>query len=213
MKPKHYFLDPDNPDSDVIQEAAHFIKDQGVVIYPTDTTYVFGVNALDEGMVVKLFDLKGRDYSKPFHVVVSDLQMAEEFAYISDSAIKLAKYFLPGPLTLVLSRKATISDLLVAGLPTVGIRIPNNQICLELVRKANVPLTNTTANVNGGTNPYAIDEVTISGNDMTQVDLILDQGSLPLRSPSTMIDLSVSPPKIIREGPIPTSEIFAVINT
>lgn len=210
MKPLKYKLDPSFPDIKIVDEASSLIRNRGVVVYPTDTTYVYGVNAVDEFMVTHLYNLKGRDFSKPFHVVVSNLEMAIDYAEINQKARKLAERYLPGPLTLVLPKKKSLPDLLVGNLPTIGIRIPDNPICLMLAHKVGFPITNTTANISGGKNPYSIEEITISGS-FEQVDLILDQGVLPYRLPSTIVDLSSEVPVILREGPIPGSEILDFI--
>src|ERR1022692_4017347 len=111
-----------------------------IVLYPTDTTYALGVNALDASAVERLFELKGRPIGKPIHVVVASLEMAAQYVCVTPDAERVAERFLPGPLTLVLKHRKNIPDLLVSGLPTLGIRMPNNWIALGLSQLSGVPI-------------------------------------------------------------------------
>lgn len=197
------FADPSDPDESILDVAAALLHKGRIIVYPTDTTYVFGANALDTCVITRLFQLKGRPTDKPCHVVVASLEMAERFVVLNQAARTLAQKFLPGPLTLVLPKRETVPDVLVGGLATLGIRIPDNKICLMLAQRAAIPITNTTANVSGGENPYTIDEVVKQfGPQMDQIDLVIDQGPLLQKLPSTIIDLTMTPPLILREGPI-----------
>jgi L-threonylcarbamoyladenylate synthase len=160
----------------------------------------------DVRAVTKIFQLKQRPLNKPIHIVVSSLQMAEDYAFVPKSALNLAQHFLPGPLTLVLRKRETISDLLSGGKETIGIRMPDNRIALALVERAGVPITATSANVSGRPDTYSIqDAFDQLGN---KVDLYLDMGILPKRFPSTILDLTLDTPKILREGPIPSEKIL-----
>ncbi len=160
----------------------------------------------DARAVTKIFQLKQRPLNKPIHIVVSSLQMAEDYAFVPESALNLAQHFLPGPLTLVLRKREIISDLLSGGKETIGIRMPNNLIALALVERAGVPITATSANVSGRPDIYSVqDAFDQLGN---KVDLYLDIGILPKRLPSTILDLTLDTPKILREGPIPFEKIL-----
>lgn len=203
------FVDPNYPEESVLDEAALLLRGGKIIVYPTDTTYALGANALDICALSRLFQLKGRSSDKPIHVVVSDLEMAEEFVILNEDAKKLAHKFLPGPLTLILPRKDNVPDMLVGGRKTLGIRIPDNKICRMLVQKAQIPLTTTSANISGEENPYVINDVVKQfGSKIDQVRMLIDQGPLPQKSPSTLIDMTVSPPLILREGPISSSELL-----
>lgn len=176
------------------------------MVFPTDTSYGLGADVTDTHAVTKIFQLKQRPLHKPIHIVVSSLQMAEDYAFVPDSAVNLAHNFLPGPLTLILRKKDTISDLLSGGKETIGIRMPNNLIALALVERAGIPITATSANVSGRPDSYSVkDAFDQLGN---KVDLYLDVGILPKKRPSTILDLTLDPPKVIREGPIPTNKIL-----
>ncbi len=192
-----------------LQIATDFIRRGKLVVFPTDTSYGLGADVTDVRAVTRIFQLKQRPLHKPIHIVVSSLQMAENYAYVSESALNLANHFLPGPLTLILRKKDTVSDLLSGGKETIGIRMPDNLIALALVERAGVPITATSANVSGRPDTYSVkDALDQLGN---KVDLYLDIGILPKRLPSTILDLTLDPPEVCREGPIPTNKIFEAL--
>ena len=170
-------------------------------------------NALDTRAVTKVFGLKGRAFSNPIHIAVGSIEEAENYAQVTEAARYLAGHYLPGALTLVLKKKETVPSLLVAGLNTVGIRIPDNKVMLRLVAKVGKPLTTTSANISGKPTPYAVEEITAQfGDNLAKVALILDQGPLARRDLSTIVDLSVSPPQLIRQGRISWLDIREKLN-
>ncbi|OGD62045.1 threonylcarbamoyl-AMP synthase [Candidatus Beckwithbacteria bacterium RBG_13_42_9] len=177
-----------------------------VCILPTDTCYIMAANALDESAIKKVFAIKKRSLDKPIHVNVPSLKLAEKWVKIIPLAQKLADRFLPGPLTLVLPKKEPISDLLTAGKKTLGIRLPNHPLSLALAKILAIPYTTTSANISESDPAYSIDEV-LKQLDKDKIDLIVDAGRLPNRPVSTILDLTVSPPQILREGGIGTKEI------
>jgi L-threonylcarbamoyladenylate synthase len=198
----------DDPSPRVLSRAARLIARGEVVVCPTDTGYAVAANALDVKAVVKVFNLKGRAYSNPIHVAVNCTEAAEKYAHLNRAARHLAHRFLPGALTLVLPRKEIIPPLLVAGGDTIGIRIPDNRVMLNLAAMTDLPLTATSANVSGQPTPYSAEEVMAQlGEAAKNVALILDQGPLAGRGLSTIIDLTVSPPQLIRQGVISWLEI------
>ena len=203
-------IEIENPDPILIKKAAEILKKGGLIIYPTDTAYGLGVDALNIKAVRKLYLLKGRDFSKPTHVVVSDWQMIETVCYTNEPAKKLCDKFLPGALTIILLKKKVVPNILTANLPTLGIRIPDNLITQSLSNLLTFPYTTPSANKSGGTTPYSIDEVK-KQLDITRVDLILNAGELSKVKPSTIVDLTATPPKILREGEISSLEILNLI--
>jgi L-threonylcarbamoyladenylate synthase len=206
------FVEPNDPDESILDMAAALLNRGGIIAYPTDTTYGFGANALDADAITRLSHLKGRPVGKPFHVAVANLEMAERFVVLNQAARTLAQKFLPGSLTLVLPKKETVPDVLVGGRGTLGIRIPDNKICLMLAQKAAIPIITTSANVSGGENPYTTDQIVKQfASQMDHIDLVIDQGPLLPKLPSTIIDLTTSPPTIIRTGPISDSELLAAL--
>lgn len=206
-------VDSFNPDAAVIERAARRINRGEVVVCPTDTGYAFAANALDTRAVARVFDLKGRSFANPIHVAVTTIEEAEKYARVDEVARYLADHFLPGALTMVLPRKEVVPSMLVAGLDTVGIRIPDNNVILNLAAAVERPLTTTSANISSRPTPYSIDEIMVQmGDDIRKVAVILDQGPIKTRELSTIVDLSVSPPQLIRQGRVSWLEIHEVLN-
>lgn len=205
-------LDAANPDARILKQAARLIMKGEVLVCPTDTGYAFSANALDSRAVAKVFSLKGRSYTNPIHVAVSSIEEAEKYVRINETARQLASRYLPGALTLVLPKREIVPAMLVAGRDSVGIRIPANRVILSLAEMAARPLTTTSANISGKPTPYTIDEVVAQlGEAIKNVALVLDQGSLPVRELSTIVDLTVSPPQLIRQGRVSWLEIREIL--
>ena len=164
--------------------------------------------------MVRVFHLRGRDYSNPAYVAVSSVEAAENYGHLSNTARYLAHRFLPGALTMILPKKEIIPALLVAGRDTVGIRIPDNRVILDLAAATNLPITATSANISGKPTPYSVPEVVSQlGETIENVALVLDQGPLPIRELSTIIDLTVSPPQLLRQGRISWIELWQVLQS
>jgi len=207
-------IDANKPSPRILNRAAHLITKGKVIVCPTDTGYALAANALDARAVLKVFSLKGRAYSNPIHIAVSSMEAAEKYARLNKTAEHLAHSFLPGALTLVLPRKEIIPSLLVAGLDTIGIRIPDNRVILDLAAMTNLPITATSANLSGQPTPYSAKEVAEQlGETIKNVALILDQGPLPVHGLSTIVDLTVSPPQLIRQGRVSWLEIWQVLQS
>jgi len=213
MKTKIEKLDAANPDEKILEHAAGLIKKGEIIVCPTDTGYAFSTNALDQRAVTKLFHLKGRTFSNPIHIAVNSVVEAEKYAVFNEAARYLASHHLPGALTLVLPRKETISPMLVAGLNTVGIRIPDNKIILRLAEITGLPITATSANISGKPGTYAVEEITTQlGESLDQVAMVLDEGLIKRREVSTIVDLSKSPPQLIRQGRIGWVDLREAVN-
>jgi L-threonylcarbamoyladenylate synthase len=214
MTAKVRIVESDNPDIKMLEEAAYLLLKGEVIVCPTDTGYAFAANALDEAAIEKVFALKKRPHHKPIHMAVSTIDEAGRYAYVNEVARVLAQRFLPGALTLVLLRRETVPSLLTGGRDTVGIRIPDNQTILTLVHMVDCPLTTTSANLSGQATPYRVQEIISQlGNSIHEVSLILDQGAIPPLGTSTIVDLSVEPPQILRQGLISEPEIWEVLGS
>ncbi len=212
MKAKIEKIDAANPDKEILEQAGRLINKGEVVVCPTDTGYAFSANALDTRAITKVFQLKGRSYSNPIHIAVSNIREAEKYAHVDEIARFLAEHYLPGALTLVLPKKEAVPSMLVAGLDTIGIRIPDNAVILRLAEMTGHPLTTTSANVSGKPGAYTVGEVEAQlGENIRDVALILDQGPLKVRELSTIVDLSVSPPQLIRQGRVSWLEVRDVL--
>lgn len=198
------------PELEIIKQAAEVLKAGGLVVYPTDTAYGLGGNALDKKVIKKVYEIKGRDFTKPTHVIVRNWQMIEQLCYPNKLAKKLYDKFLPGPLTLILPKRPSVPDILTANLPTLGVRIPNNHVTMKLSSHLSFPYTTPSANRAGEPTPYSINEVK-KVLDISKVDLILNAGKLPKVLPSTIVDATNEVPKILREGPISKNEITKLL--
>lgn len=209
--------DPSKLEEQIVNKIVESLNKGSIVILPTETVYTFAVDATNKEAVKTVYEIKGRDFSKPMHVVVPSLEKASEYVLISKESEKLAKTFLPGPLTIILNKKqpSPLPGILTSGLPTLGIRIPNMALILEVARTFRKPFTTTSANVSGGENPYTVDDALEQFTQKTRnkIDLAVDVGKLPKVSPSTIVDLTKRPHAILREGPITKKEIDTVLKT
>jgi len=207
-------INADNPASRKLEKAAQLIARGKVIVCPTDTGYAFAANALNLEAVAKVFNLKGRSYTNPIHVAVDSLEAAGRYARLNKVAEHIARRFLPGALTLVLPRKEIVPSLLVAGRDTIGIRIPNNKAILALAGMTSLPLTATSANISGQPTPYSAEEVVEQmGKTIKDVALVLDQGALPIRGLSTIVDLTVDPPQLLRQGQVSWLELWQFLGS
>ncbi len=198
------------PEKDKLNQAAEVLKNGGVIVYPTDTAYGIGVDITNTKALKKLYKIKERDKGKPTHIVVRDWEMIEEYTYTNNRARILYDKLIPGPLTIVLPKKANASDILTGGLTTLGVRIPNNTFTTALSEIFPYPYTTPSANRSGASTPYSIDEVK-EQLSVEKVDLLIDSGKLIPTPPSTIIDLSSKTPKILRSGPITKTEIENIL--
>lgn len=172
----------------------------GVVVYPTDTLYALGCKATSESALERLFALKKRPSGMPLSVAVFDIRMMRSVAQVDERAERIAKAFLPGPLTLILRKQDGLPEALTGGSDTIGVRIPAHDCALSLIMRAG-PLTATSANVHSGESPCTIDgpQKSFKGG----VDFYIDCGETPLGVQSTIIDASGEELKLVREGAIP----------
>jgi L-threonylcarbamoyladenylate synthase len=208
MKTKIAKVDAASPDVKVLEGAAKLINRGEVIVCPTDTGYALSADALNARAVARVFQLKGRAYSNPIHIAVNSILEADKYAYLTDIARYLVSRYLPGALTLVLKKREIVPSILVAGLDTVGIRIPDNNIILKLAEMTGRPLTATSANISGRPGTYSVEEVMAQlGVSLASVAMVLDQGPLRARDLSTIVDLTTSPPQLIRQGRISWLEI------
>ncbi|MEM5797346.1 MAG: L-threonylcarbamoyladenylate synthase [Candidatus Aenigmatarchaeota archaeon] len=193
-------INPKKPEKEVIAQAFDILKKNGIVVYPTDTLYGLGANALSKQAIIKVYKVKGRDFKKPLSVAFYSLSQAKKYVKFSRLALKLAKKFLPGPLTIILPMKYKFPKELTSGSRNLGIRIPDNKIALELVKKCRFPITATSANISGYKDPVSVEDVIKQIGD--KVELILDGGKCKYSQPSTVVEVNSDEIKFVREGVI-----------
>ncbi len=185
-----------------LEAAVKVLEAGGIVAFPTDTVYGLAANALDPGAVARIYAAKGRDYDKPLIVFVGDLNDAGSFAEITPLAKRLAARFLPGPLSLVLKKKpGVLAENVTGEFKTVGIRIPDHSLALDLVAACAFPLAVTSANRSGEPSPRAATDINIP------VDLLLSGGDLPNGAESTVVDATGKTPEFLRLGALSRAEV------
>jgi len=196
-------IDPVNPDREKIAIAARIIREGGLVIFPTETVYGLAANLLDEKAMERLCRVKARPKGKPFTVHISDLKMIRDMGCeITGKTEKLIAEFWPGPLTIILkSHKGR----------KTGFRMPANKIALELIRASGVPIVAPSANLSGKQAPATADEAIadLAG----KIDMVIDGGNTGIGIESTIVDMTVTPPKILREGAIKSEIVLKLIET
>ncbi len=174
-------------------------------MYPTETLYGIGALVSIENALKKIFEIKGRPYGKPIPVLIRDIKMLDGIAEMNEIAYSIADKFWPGALTLVLKEKGNLPELITSGKGKVAVRISDNNFIKRLFNFIDVPITSTSANLSGEENILDFDYIRDTFKD--KVDLIVDSGNLPPSKGSTVVDVTVTPPQIIREGDVTAREL------
>lgn len=210
METEYELIDPENPDKKVLKKAAALLRQGEVVAFPTETVYGLGANALDGDGVKKIFLAKGRPGDNPLIVHVADIAdltpLVEE---IPEKAYALMRKFWPGPLTIIFPKSDSVPKEVTAGLNTVAVRMPEHPVALALIKEAGVPIAAPSANISGRPSPTQGKHVLADLNG--KVPLILDGGETKVGLESTVLDLTVNPPLILRPGGITLEEIIDTI--
>ncbi len=207
--PKVLTVDAKNPDPKAIKEAVKIVQRGGAIVYPTDTVYGIGANALDPEAVIKVFNIKNRPRDQAMPVAVSGIEMAEELVFVTVEARRLIERFWPGALTLILKKRPTLPAEVTGGSDRAGLRAPNHPVPLSIIRMAQLPITSTSANRHGLPSPLTVEEAVRQLGE--GIDLVIDAGGATGGVPSTVLDLTSTVPAIIRKGPVSKEEIEATI--
>ena len=194
-----------------ILKAAQILRVGGLVGFPTETVYGLGANALNDLAVAKIYEAKGRPSFNPLIVHVATVKEALALGEFSADALKLAHTFWPGPLTLVVPRRADckISLLASAGLPSIALRVPGHPLALQLLRKIGLPLVAPSANPSGRISPTTAQHVRDGLGD--KVDYVLDGGACAVGVESTIISFLDEGPRLLRAGGLARGEIEAIL--
>lgn len=184
-----------------IKRAIEILKSGGIVAFPTDTVYGLGGNPFIPEAVERIYNVKRRSRSLPLPLLLAEQSdIIKAAAEIPDSALCLVEHFLPGGLTLVLKSSAWVPGTIKAGGDTVAVRIPNHHIPIALIRGLGLPLVGTSANISGKPSPVTAGEVNEQLGGL--IDMVVDGGRCPGHLESTVIDATVEPPAILREGAV-----------
>lgn len=193
--------------TDNIADAAKIIRKGGLVAVPTETVYGLAGNGLDENAVANIYEVKGRPEVKPLSLMVAGAEAMEQCCEnVPPAAYTLAEKFWPGPLTIILKSKPHVPEITRAGGETVGLRCPDHPMTLELLKTAGVPLAAPSANPSGEPSPKNAQTVLkyFDGN----IDAVIDGGECGIGTESTIIDLSKTPYRILRQGALSEDEVF-----
>ena len=195
-----------NCDKDGIEKAANIIGLGGIAVFPTDTVYGIGCNPYDKKAVKKIYEIKSRDTSKPFPILVYSKEIAETIVSFDEFSEKIVKQFWPGPLTLILkSTDSKLKETLNVN-DKIAIRVPDHKCTLELLKKCNF-LVGTSANLSGN---ESFTDPNKGLSNIQNYDIFVDGGTITSKAESTIIEVENDNIKIIREGALSREEILGL---
>lgn len=186
----------------IIKKAQTVLKKGGLFVFPTETCYGIGADATKKSAINKLYSYKTRREGKPLSIVVSDIKMAQKYVEINEMAENLYKSYLPGPITVVSKGKGRVAKGVESEYDTLGIRIPDHELVLDIVKNFGKPFTATSANMSYLPKPYSIKALlkNMPAKNLELIDLIIDAGELANRETSTVVDTTMNSLNIVREG-------------
>ncbi|MEM3003959.1 MAG: L-threonylcarbamoyladenylate synthase [Candidatus Bathyarchaeia archaeon] len=204
-------VDPLEPDRSILRRAAEIVRRGGLVAFPTETVYGLGANALNPAAVKKIFHAKGRPADNPLIVHVVDRDQIYRLAKrVPGEAEALIERFFPGPLTIVLEKEPIVPDETTAGLPTVAVRMPDHKVASGLIEESGTPIAAPSANKAGRPSPTKAQHVL---QDLEgEVEMIIDGGATRFGLESTVVDLTVNPPELLRPGAVTLEMLREVVS-
>jgi L-threonylcarbamoyladenylate synthase len=211
LNPKIKKIDPQDPDPELIREAAGVIKQGGVIVFPTRCLYGLGADAMNPGAVERVIEIKQRPQDNPILVLIHSKKQLELLVEkFPPPAAAIMAAFWPGRVTLVFDARETLPDLLTAQTGKIGVRLPGHPVAAAILREVKGPVTGTSANISGrpGYNRLTGMSPQIAG----RADLVLDAGTLQGGVGSTVVDVTEEPPRILREGQVTAGEIMGSLN-
>lgn len=195
-------VDPVRPDMEAISFAAKKLKGGALVAFPTETVYGLGANILKKSAIDRLYRVKKRPKGKPFTIHISDESLIKKLGCkVTEEARRLMGRYWPGPLTVILAGK---------GKTKIGFRMPDNIVALRLIEESASPIAAPSANLSGKRSPTDAKDVLCDLDG--KIDILLDAGPTDVGVESTIVDMSVTPPRVLREGAIGEEEILSIIN-
>jgi tRNA threonylcarbamoyl adenosine modification protein (Sua5/YciO/YrdC/YwlC family) len=190
-------INPQNPQPRLIKQVVATLNNGGVIAYPTDTVYGFGCSLYNKKGIERIYLIKRSEKNRPFSFICADLKDISLYTKVSNYAYKTMKRLLPGPYTFILEGTKLVPKIMLTKRSTAGIRVPDNQICLSLVKELGHPIITTSAQLPGGEVFY--DPTEIERKIGYALDAVIDGGTL-VSEPSSVIDLTEDRPKVLREG-------------
>jgi len=181
-------------------KAAFILNKGGVIVYPTETLYGIGALASSKEAVERIFEIKGRPHGKPIPLLIKNLDMVSKIVESTPLASAIAEEYWPGALTIILKQKVILPELITCGTGKIALRISAHPFLNSLFDLIEEPLTSTSANISGDSNISDSQELFETFNG--KVDLIVDSGKIPESRGSTIVDLTLDPPQVLREGDI-----------
>ena len=190
-------INPENPQLRLIRKVVGALQQGGIVIYPTDTHYGIGCDLMNQKAIEKIYQLKRRDHTKPFSFICSDLTHISRYAKVSNYAYRTMRRLLPGPYTFILEGSRLVPKIMLTKRKTAGIRVPDNAICLALVRELGHPIITTSATTANGSD--LVDASLLHDRFGRQVAIVIEGGTVS-GQPSSVISLIDDTPEVIRRG-------------
>lgn len=195
-----------------VRRAAEVLEAGGVIVYPTDTVYGLGADAINEAAVERVAMIKGREAGKPMLVMVSSVADMERYAEVTELARALVDEFLPGPLSLELKKKESAPPAPIGGTDFLSFRIPDQPFCAALSRAFKKPITSTSVNRSGHEQPRTLSAMLAQlGDAARHIDLVVDAGELPESLPSTLVSARGTQAVILREGAVSREALLAYL--
>ena len=199
-------INPDNPQPRHIKQIADKLRNGAVICYPTDTVYGIGCDIFNQKAIKRIYQIKKRAKHKPFSFMCSSLKNVSDYGHVSNMAYRIMRMALPGPFTFVLPASKTVPKIMITKQKTVGIRVPDNNICLALIEELGNPILTTSAIPDQDGVPlseaYEFDE--LLGN---MIDLVID-GGMVFPDPSTIVSFTGDEPEILRQGKGDISQFY-----
>ncbi len=194
-----------------LNECVTTLKNGGIVIFPTDTVYGIGTNAFCKQSVKKIYQIKNRPNEKPLSILVSSKEEIDKYAIIeNDIEKRIIEKFMPGAITIILKRKKGVLDYIAPGTDTIGIRIPDNDIILQILKNVNFPIVAPSANISGCPSGTQLSDIL---NDFkNKVNICIDGGKCKISQSSTIIQVVNNNVEILRQGIISQSDLNKVID-
>ena len=190
-------INPINPQERLVRKVANTLKGGGIIAYPTDTHYGIGCDIMNKKAIERIYQIKQRNKNKPFSFICSGLKNISRYAKVSNYAYRTMKRLLPGPYTFILEGSKQVPKMMLTKRKTAGIRVPDNRICIDLIRQLGNPIISTSASLPN--NDVLQDPSLIHEHLNSRLDLVIDGGPVPGR-PSSVISLIHDEPEVLRAG-------------